>query len=205
MSTFFLSLFCIPHFFAENALGHKNVNISIDFLTLHYPLLLHTYTQMLFQVEMDFIANDFLFGYICNATPRKPGNANVKIVSFYPEVSEMTFSENISRRLSSGYYRGLMKQCDEAQKELYKMIQNKSGGLLAPLYDLDDPIKIVDPQKSWDEDESPILFLKLVQLKPGIMKKITHLLNSFYHKNEVVIIPLDQIKSFPAFLTLRFA
>lgn len=130
-----------------------------------------------------------------------------KKVGFHHTDSVQIFSDNIRRRMSSAYYRGLVTRCVEAQKELFSILNRVTGDGFSPLYEDpdEDPLKVKNPDISWDEDESPIEFLHGIKKTPSDIRKVVNVLERSVcdaTTDNVVTISLKSI-SFQGFLTVR--
>lgn len=91
-------------------------------------------------------------------------------VSFITHTSDNIYIIPIvRRRMSQVYYRGLVQRCSIAQKELFDYLACLTHGGIFPLTEdpEEDPLKVNNPNVSWDEDESPMELL-------DIYKKANH-------------------------------
>lgn len=119
----------------------------------------------------------------------------VKYVTFKLDVDICIINENIDRMLSMSYYRDLIGKCSRAHQQLYNIINNITNNFLIPLDEYpEDPLKINDPNRKWDEDESPFEILDKWKKDPSCIKKYissiekkTNLLNNIYHGKKIKI------------------
>jgi|SaaInlStandDraft_1057018.scaffolds.fasta_scaffold07779_3 hypothetical protein len=67
---------------------------------------------------------------------------------------------NVDRRLSMGYYRGLIKKCSDSHNKIFNILKKYTNILFLPL-NKEDPIHIKNPNKYWDIDDSPCRLLNI--------------------------------------------
>jgi hypothetical protein len=99
--------------------------------------------------------------------PQIPVPKRRKSVTFSSKVQIET-SPDIDRRIGSGFYRGLIRKCTEAQREIYCILERHTSGGILPLgsgddgqdQDEEDPVRVNDPNVGWDKDESPLELLQ---------------------------------------------
>lgn len=132
----------------------------------------------------------------------------IRKVSFNPTECVRIYTSNLRRNLSSAYYRGLIRKCSEAQKRLFDILSKATGNGIILLNDEmeGDPLKVNNPNVGWDEDESPIDFLHIIQTTPIDIWKVVEVLERFalnLKKNDALTVSLEDIMSFQGFLTVR--
>lgn len=90
----------------------------------------------------------------------KPPYQKEKIVTFNTSV-KIYIADDIDRMLSMSYYRNLIGKCTKSHNKIYDILNYVTNNFLIPLYDkTEDPIRIIDPLKLWDEDDTPDKILK---------------------------------------------
>ena len=102
---------------------------------------------------------------ICNTPPPYRD----KIVTFKTDVTIYVIKYE-ERRLSMSYYRDLIGKCSRAQQEIYGIINNITNNFFIPLYEKEEPIRIIDKKRKWDEDESPIEILNMWKKNTLVIK-----------------------------------
>jgi hypothetical protein len=105
--------------------------------------------------------------------------------------------DDIDRRLSSSYYRGIVKKCFESQQEIFLLLNKLMNKKLDPLSDGvdEDPLKIYNEEKEWDNDESPVLYLQYIRENPPEILKVINALERFSERDVVITISLECFES----------
>ena len=93
---------------------------------------------------------------ICNTPPPYRD----KIVTFKTDVTIYVIKYE-ERRLSMSYYRDLIGKFSRAQQEIYGILNNITNNFFIPLYEKEEPIRIIDKKRKWVDDESPIEILNV--------------------------------------------
>ena len=107
-----------------------------------------------------------------------------KYVTFTNDVKICMIEKKVDRMLSMSYYRNIIGKCSIAHKKIYKIINNITNNFLIPLNEYpDDPIKINDPKRRWDEDESPFEILQKWIKEPYCIKDC---INALERKSKLV-------------------
>lgn len=83
---------------------------------------------------------------------------NTKKIKFNLQKKYITV-DNVERRLSMDYYRGLIKKCSESHRKIFNILNKFTNNSFLPLDNKDDPIHIKNPNKNWDTDDSPCRLL----------------------------------------------
>ena len=149
----------------------RYVETHIIPIEINYSIIISPYTNK----YNNYADKDLVF--------TTPPNKKDKLVTFKKTVKINIIEYKIDRMLSMSYYRDLMRKCSDAHKKIYNVINNITNNLLIPLDDgsggsggsgesdgFEDPINIWDPQRKWDEDESPIEILESWGKNPLLIK-----------------------------------
>ena len=142
-----------------NVTKFRKIGIHIVPMEINYLTIISPYTIK----SQCYINKELVY--------ENPPYLMIKYVTFKSNVDICIIKEKVDRMLSMSYYRDLIGKCSRSHKKIYTIINNITNNFLIPLNkDPEDPIQINDPNRRWDEDESPFEILSKWKEEPSFIK-----------------------------------
>ena len=130
----------------------------------------------------------------------------MSIVHFSEELNNVYIipnNEEEERSIGSFYYRGLITQCEEAERNIIKLINDNSSHQIILLPD-SNPLTVRDFDKNWYEDDTVILLWRHLSINNEFRQNFLKLFDTEVNK-QLINLQLAELEFFLGPVRLNFS